>query len=189
MVSASREQILDTALAIADATGWERVRLHQIAQRLGISLEAIRLHFPEKEALVDAWFDRADAAMLAQPAPRAGAASPAERLTDAMMAWFDALAPHRRVTRQMIFGKFEPGHVHFQVAGALRVSRTVQWMREAAGCESALPGRAVAETLVTGIYLAGFARWMFDESLDAAATRHFVARQLERAARVPGLLV
>lgn len=100
-----------------------------------------------------------------------------------MLSWFDALAPHRRVTRQMILNKLEPGHVHYQLRGLLRVSRTVQWMREAAGRNARLPWRAIEETALTGIYLATFLRWLYDDSLESARTRAFLQRRLERAQR------
>ena len=81
----------------------------------------------------------------------------------------------------MIVNKFEPGHVHYQIAGLLRVSRTVQWWREAAGCRERLPRRAFEEVGHTGIYLATFAYWMFDESEGAQRTAEFLNRLLGRA--------
>ena len=66
MTATLRDAILDTALRLADASSWEAVRLHQVAAALGISLDDIRSHYREKEDLVDAWFDRADRALLEQ---------------------------------------------------------------------------------------------------------------------------
>ena len=158
------------------------MRLHQVAAALGITLDDVRAHFREKEDIVDAWFDRADAAMLREAARIEVAALPMrERLHHTLMAWLAALAAHRRPTRQMVVNKFEPGHVHYQIAGLLRVSRTVQWWREAAGCRAALPRRAFEEVGHTGIYLATFAYWMFDESQGAQRTAEFLNRLLGRA--------
>jgi hypothetical protein len=103
------------------------------------------------------------------------------RLQRALMSWLEALAPHRRVARQMILGKLEPGHLHIQVPAAMRVSRTVQWLREAAGLRDALPLRAVSEAVLTTIYLAVFARWLGDESVDAVRTRRLLERLLAAA--------
>ena len=141
-----RERIVDTALDLAEQSSWEAVRLHQVAAALGITLDDVRAHFREKEDIVDAWFDRADAAMLREAARIEVAALPMrERLHHTLMAWLAALAAHRRPTRQMVVNKFEPGHVHYQIAGLLRVSRTVQWWREAAGCTA-----RVAATRIRG---------------------------------------
>jgi AcrR family transcriptional regulator len=177
----SIEEIVDTALALAAERGWEAVRLHDVAARLSADLNAVRAHFREKEEIVDAWFDRADAAMLAA-APEAARLPPAKRLATLMMRWLDALHPQRRVTREMIVNKLEPGHVHYQWAGLLRVSRTVQWWREAAGRTAALPWRAVEESALTAIYLATFAHWMWDDSHASADTRRFLHARLRCAA-------
>lgn len=180
----ARDKILDVALDLADRKSWERVRLHDVAAELRMSLDDVRAEFREKEDLTDAWFDRADAAMLEEAArPGFSALSSHARLQRLMMAWLTALAPHRRVTRQMICGKFEPGHVHYQYAGLLRVSRTVQWLREAAQRDAVLPWRAVEETALTAIYLAAFFHWMRDDSEQAMRTSSFLGRWLSRAER------
>lgn len=187
----TRDRIIEAALALAEQRSWERVRLHDVAAGLKLGLNDVRAHFSEKEDIVDAWFDRADAAMLDEAAKHGlPALSSRDRLYRLMMAWLAALAPHRRVTRQMIGGKLEPGHVHYQYAGLLRVSRTVQWWREAAQRDAALPWRALEETALTAIYLAVFFYWMRDDSENARRTSALLDGLLARAERltrwVPG---
>lgn len=183
--SRQEDRILDTALALADHRDWESVRLYDIAHALGISLDDIRRHYREKEDLVDAWFDRADEAMLAAAMAEDFQARPAqEKVSALLIRWLEALAPHRRVTRQMILGKLEPGHLHYQCSGLLRVSRTVQWLREAAGCRATLPLRALEETGLTAVYLATFLYWMFDDSQDSRATRTFLQKRLDHVIRL-----
>ncbi len=179
------QAIVDTALMLAEEKGWESVRLHQIAEALHVPLDEIRLHFREKEAIIDAWFDHADAAML-QACETAGfeQGSTHEKLHLLIMKWLSALQPHRRVARQMIIGKLEPGHIHYQVQGLLRVSRTVQWLREAAGISSTLPWRALEETALTAIYLTTFTKWMFDESEESQSTSRFLQESLNAACRL-----
>ena len=41
------------------------VHLHEVAQALGITLADVRSRYEHKDALAEAWFDRADDAMLA----------------------------------------------------------------------------------------------------------------------------
>lgn len=188
---ATRDAIVDAALTRADQTSWETVRLHDVAAALGVGLDDIRAHFREKNDIVDAWFDRADRAMLEHAArPDVAQLSARERLERVMLSWFDALVRHRRATRQMIWNKLEPGHVHYQINGLLRVSRTVQWMREAAERDAALPWRAIEETVLTSIYLMTFFYWMYDDSPESVRTREFLRRRLERAERwartIPG---
>jgi ubiquinone biosynthesis protein COQ9 len=182
--TSARDSILDAALDLAEQKSWERVRLHDVAAKLQLSLNDIRAHFQEKEALTDAWFDRADAAMMQEAAkPDFLALSTRDRLRRLIMNWLKALAAHRRVTRQMICGKFEPGHLHIQYAGLLRVSRTVQWLREAARRDAVLPWRALEEVALTAIYLAAFLYWMQDESESAARTATFLDNMLRRTER------
>ena len=177
--------IVDTALSIAEDKDWESVRLYQVAEELNISLDEIRLHFREKEDIIDAWFDRADHAMLQtreNESFRHG--NTREKLHRLLMSWLSALQQHRRVTRQMIFGKLEPGHIHYQVQGLLRVSRTVQWLREAAGLSSTLPGRAIEEAALTALYLVTFAKWIFDDTEDSQSTSRFLQNRLNSACRL-----
>jgi len=166
-----REHIMDKALELAERGSWEALRLHEVAAELGLTLDEMRTHFREKEDIAEAWFDRADAAMLREAArPDVATLSPRQRIQRLIMAWLDALGEHRRLTRQMILNKLEPGHLHYQLAGWLRVSRTVQWLREGAHLDAVFPRRAVEETVLTGIYLASFARWM-TEKPDGAGPR------------------
>ena len=183
MTGPTRQDILQTALALAEPRGWEALRLHEVAQELACGLEAIRCHFPEKEALVDAWFDLADQAMLkAADDPACRQLTRRERLEYLLMAWLETLAAHRKVTRQMIMGKFEPGHLHVLLPGILRVSRTVQWWREAANCQAHDLQRALDEILYTGIYSATFAYWLWDDSGQSSRTRKKLQGLLDRAA-------
>jgi len=178
------QRIVDTALAIADRRDWDSVRLHAIAAELNISLDDIRRHYREKEDLIDAWFDRADQAMLKVADDEAfQECRSEEKIHTLLMGWLDMLSAHRRVTRQMIFGKLEPGHLHYQIKGLLRVSRTVQWLREAAGRNATLPLRAIEETALTALYLTTFLHWMFDDSDGSQSTSRFLHRRLESAAR------
>lgn len=180
-----RERIVDTALALAEESRWEQVRLHDVAARLDIPLNGIRAHFREKEDVVEAWFDRADAAMLSRAeAPGFDQLPAQERIVALILAWLEALSPHRKVTRQMIAGKLEPGHLHIQIPAAMRISRTVQWVREAAGRKTRFTRRALEETGLTTIYLMTFLRWLNDDSPGAEHTRRFLTQRLACAQRL-----
>jgi len=174
-----RDAIVDTAIALGERTSWEAVRLFDVAAELNISLEEIRLHFREKEELVDAWFDRADSHMLNEfQAEGFQDLSSPQRIHRLIMAWLEALAAHRQVTRQMIGAKLELGHIHIQVPGLMRISRTVQWVREAAHRDATFARRALEETALTTIYLMTFIFWMRDESENSRRTRQFLEHKL-----------
>lgn len=184
------DQIVNTAVELGEQKSWEAVRLHDIAAALEITLDDVRAHFREKEDIVDAWFERADSAMLKiTQAPNFSYLTPRQRLHKLIMTWLGALYPYRKTTREMIYGKLEPGHIHVQVPGLMRISRTVQWMREAAGRDATYIRRAMEETALTTIYLATFFRWMNDDSSGATRTSRFLdgcllmAENLDRMAR------
>jgi ubiquinone biosynthesis protein COQ9 len=176
-----RERILDTALELAEASSWERLHLHDVAGMLHIGLDEILRHFRQKDDLADAWFDRADQAMLgAERGPEFMALELRERLRQVIRGWLDALAPHRRLTREMLAYKLEPGHLHLQALGIMRISRTVQWFREAARQNSTGLQRLLDESALTVIYLAVFARWLFDDSGDSRRSKALLDTALGR---------
>lgn len=180
-----RERIVDAAVALGEKDSWEAVRLHDVAGSLGVTLDEVHRHFREKEDVVDAWFDRADCAMLRESeAQDFHALTPRGRIQRLIMAWLRALAPHRKVTRQMIYGKLEPGHVHILFPGLMRVSRTVQWVREAAHRDATYVRRALEETGLTTIYLMTFLYWMNDDSAGSEATGRFLDGWLAFAERL-----
>ena len=160
-----QESILDKALEQAEVSSWERLHLHAVAEALNITLDEIRQYFPQKDDLVEAWFDRADRALLSAAHPEGFLDLPQyERLHQVIVSWLDALASHRRLTREMLAYKFEFGHIHLQALGIMRISRTVQWFSEAACHDSTGLQRIIDECALTTIYLTTFARWLFDDS-------------------------
>lgn len=185
MNETSADLILDTALEFAETASWTSLHLYQIAERLDISLDQIRQFYPQKDDLVDAWFDRADSAVLKRnPSNEFLHLDQADRLHQVIMTWFEQLASHHRITCQMMAYKLEFGHLHLQVLGVMRVSRTVQWFREAARLETSGMRRIVGETVLTSIYLLSFAHWIGDDTPGQDKTRAFLLRHLKRAERL-----
>lgn len=177
----SAAQILDCALRLADRCGWERLHLHEVAAALDSDLASIARHYRQKDDLVEAWFDRADQALLARAK---GADLPElnteKRLEELLVAWLASLASHRAVTGQMLLYKLEPGHLHLQLGGLLRVSRTVQWWREAAQRQSLHLRRIAEESLLTAAYLRTFVHWLRHPEADEADLRALLRQQLRR---------
>ncbi|HUG23421.1 TetR family transcriptional regulator [Piscinibacter sp.] len=177
-----RQAILDAALELGEQHGWDDVQLHEVALRAGVTLAEIRHHFEHKDAFTEAWFDRADAALLAMPqTPGWDRLTPRQRLHAAIAAWLDALATHRRMTAVMVRYKFQPEHLHLQAMGVMRISRTVQWIRDVALLPEVGWRREVGEAALTTIYLATFARWLADDSPGAQKTLALLDRLLAAA--------
>jgi AcrR family transcriptional regulator len=53
-----RAEILDAAIALADAEGLAAVTMHAVAQRVGVTAMALYGYFPDKNSLLDAMADR-----------------------------------------------------------------------------------------------------------------------------------
>jgi len=179
MPKPTTDTILDTAMRLANERSWEKLYLHDIARELEIPLHTIHQHYRQKDDLVEAWYDRADRAMLkAAQAPGYSELTLHERLHLLIMRWLDTLAEYKTVSRDMLLYKLEPAHLHLQLQGLLRVSRTVQWIREAALQDSTHLQRIIEEIGLTGLYLQTFLYWMGDSSAGQSKTRRFLHRRL-----------
>jgi AcrR family transcriptional regulator len=157
------EHILDAALLLGERDSWDAVHLHDVAQQMGIALTEVYRHYRQKDDLAEAWFDRADLALIrAGEAPEWNCLPIRERLLRTILAWFDALAARRELSIQMLRYKLQPDHLHLQAAGLLRISRTVQWIRETARLPTVGWRREVEEVVLTGIFLGavGFGSWI-----------------------------
>lgn len=176
------ERILDTALILGERLGWDSLHLYDIAQEMKISLAEIHRHYRQKDDLTEAWFDRADRALLAAPElPEWSAQPPSERLFLAIMTWLDALDSHRKLTGAMLGYKLHPEHLHLQAHGITRISRTVQWIREVSLLPSTGLRQEAEEIALTGIYLSTLARWLHDQTPDSSNTRNLLRHLLEGA--------
>ncbi|RUO29492.1 TetR/AcrR family transcriptional regulator [Aliidiomarina sanyensis] len=190
----TRDDLVDAALELGDESGWEKLTLAQIARHLHISLAQIHTHFPQKDDLVDAWLDRADAITLAQfphntpESPnddQADRPSPgAERLYQVIQTWLDSLASHHKLTGEMLLYKLEPGHFHLQAAGLLRISRTVQWFREAAELKASHGKRIGQEIALSSLFIGIFVYWLNDQSANQINTRAKLKNLLKRGDRI-----
>lgn len=180
-----RRRIVSAALGLAERAGsWDAVHVHAVAREAGVTLDELSRHFGDKDRIAEGFFDWADAALLAAPQQAGWAALDVrERLFRSIMAWLDALAPHRKLAAAMLRYKLHPEHIHLQVRGVMRISRTVQWIRETALLRSVGWRRELEEAVLTSIYLATFARWLSDRSPGAQSTRALLKRLLEAASR------
>jgi AcrR family transcriptional regulator len=181
--STVRDRIVDAALELAEERGWTNVRLYQVAERAGVPLARIGAEFRDLDGVTNAWFARALAAIERIP-PEALAGQPAaERLHLVVMQWFDALAPHREVSGQMLRAKLYPSHPQHWVPLIFDLSRLVHWFLDAAGIASTGRARQMAEIGLTAIFLLSLRVWLSDDSADRERTRLYLYRRLDAADR------
>ncbi len=68
------------------------------------------------------------------------------------------------------------------------LSRTVQWLRDAAGLDAGGRRRQVEEVGLSALFLATLAVWIRDDSSGQERTREFLDSRLSEADRVMGRL-
>ena len=176
-----QDRILKAALAIAGEEGWASAGLSAVAARAKVPVSKLRRHFRDTDAIADAWFRVGLDAMLAPP-PRGFSRRPAAaRLEILMRRWFDALAPHRRVTAEMLSAKLWIFHPHHYVPMVFNLSRLIQWLRDLAGLDAGGRRKQIEETGLTALFLATLAVWCRDDTENQERTRAFLKRRLAQA--------
>jgi AcrR family transcriptional regulator len=176
------DRVADTALDLAAEAGWYDLKMRALAEALGVSLAALARHYRDPDAIADLVFARARTAMLSTRAK----GSPRLRVESALLAWFDALAPHRRVAVAMLRAKLNPSHAHHWAPLPFHLSRLIWWLREAAALDATGRRRQAEEIALSAIFLSALACWACDESTGQARTRALVGRMLDGAARCLG---
>jgi AcrR family transcriptional regulator len=178
-----RDRIVDAALELGEQRGWSNLRLYQVAERAGLSLAEVGAAFPDQDALANAWFARALAALESVPPDDLAGRPPPERLHIVMMRWFDALAPRRELTVQMLEAKLYLSHPHHWVPMIFDLSRLVHWFLDAARIASTGRGRRLAEVGLTAVLLASLRVWRRDDTIGQERTRLYLRRGLAVADR------
>jgi hypothetical protein len=121
--------------------------------------------------------------MLGAREPDLARLPPPERLHRVMMRWFDALAPHREVSGEIIREKLWPAHPHHWVPAIFDLSRLMHWFLDAARIASTGRQRALAEIGLTLIFIRTLRIWLRDDTPGQLRTRARLMRDLERADR------
>jgi AcrR family transcriptional regulator len=175
------DRIVDAAIALAEERGWENVRLRLVAERLEISLEDVGRCFRDLDGVADAWFTRARQAMLAPPPDGFATLPERERIKLLLDRWFSTLAPHRRVTVQMLQTKLWPFHPHHWVPMIFNLSRTILWLRDAAALDAGGLRQAIEEVGLTWLFLLTLAVWARDDTPGQERSLRFLHRRLNDA--------
>jgi len=181
--SVSPEDILHTALDLAEEKGWNNIRLYQVADQLNISLEDIHHHYADLNGVANAWFKQAQLHMILAPEGTFTDQPAWRRLYLTMSKWLEHVSQHPRVTAQIIRAKLHPPHVHHWVPIIFDLSAQIHWWLDAARIASVGRKRQMAEIGLTAIFLVTFAYWAKDKSPGQTKTRTFLKKRLKRADR------
>lgn len=178
------QRILEAALAEAEACGWYDIRLHAVAARAGVPLASVLRHYRDADAIADAWFARALAAMVEGDAPDPED-PPSARMEAVLMRWFAAQGPHRAVAGAMLRAKLHPSHPHHWVPMVFSLSRLIHWALDAARLDARGLPRQAEEVGLTLLFLRALPVWQRDNSAVLERTRGFLRRNLGWLDRLP----
>lgn len=179
------EQVLDTALLLAEQSSWQNLQLHDIATALDTPLITIHEFYPDKEALSNAWFARAETRMLkVTEQENFYQQSVAERLKVLIIRYIKALAEHKRVTKEMMSQTLSPRQLGSQLPALMQLHKTVEWMQQAAHGKHDSPIGLVEETGLMGILVMSLLYWTQDNSPHDFRTKNFIHERMSNAEHV-----
>lgn len=146
----NRDELITTALAVADAEGLDAVTIRRVAQLHDVTPMALYRHFPDKEGLLVALAGRLlSGAVLPEPDDRPWH----EQLRDVLGGFLDALRPHPNAAMLVFNGMVttEPGlaiterSLALMAQGGMSVERSAETASQILGSLVALaiaePGR------------------------------------------------
>jgi AcrR family transcriptional regulator len=177
--------VIDTAFGLAVERGWRDLSLADIAEAADLPLPRLYALFPSKQAILDGFADRVDAAMLAEGMD--GLDTPArDRLFDVVMRRLDALQPHKEALGNILQDQLrDPLGA---CCGLGRLRRSMALTLEAAGFSTTGCRGILRVKGLTAIYLATLRIWLRDDSEDMARTMAYLDGQLARVDSLIGRL-
>ena len=177
------DRIVRAALDLIAESGWRALTLETVAGRAKMDAAAVRALFPDREALLKAFFRRIDDQVAAEGtyAPE-DANSARDRLFDVLMRRFDALNAHRAamiaLTREL---PLDPPQA---ARAACRVCRALKETLKIAGLSTRGPLGALRLKGAIAIYLYALRVWLGDETTDLSKTMAALDKGLRAAEAV-----
>ena len=185
-----RAKIIDAALSLAPAFGWNAVKLSDIAKEAGISAAELRDLIEDKTdilLLLGRQIDKQVIAAMEGCAP-SDYGSVKEHLFDVMMERFEALNERREGVLAILDSiACDPAQL---VIACPHLCYSMRWMLDLAGFETSGWRGALRVAGLTGLYVKLLRTWKRDESADLAQLMAELDRSLSRvdsAARSLGL--
>ena len=176
---------IDAALALAVEKRWRQVSLADIADRAGIDEAALRRDYRSKTAIVDGFVRRIDDAVSAGTPPDAQDEPIRDRLLDALLRRFDALAPHKAAIAAI--ARDTALMPPLALLASARMVRSMARVLEDAGVGARGPFGLLRAKALAAIYGAALCLWLNDDDPELARTTAFLDRRLNDAARLAQL--
>lgn len=177
-----KQDVIKAALGLARFKGWENTSLGDIAAQAGITLATLHEHFDERSDILAAYSRMIDKRLLENDQTQNPESAPAhDRLFDIFMDRFDMLNEDRDALCA-ILGSF-PKDPKQALISLPHLTRSMNWMMEAASLNTNGIKGAAKLTVLTLVYIKTLWVWTNDESPDLAKTMAALDQNLERTER------
>ena len=172
------QRIIAGAMRLAAVRRWRDLTMTAIAEAADVTLDALYLRFPSKEAILIGMSRMANAAALAE-GPASSEEAPRDRLFDMVMRRFDGLQDYREgyiaVLREL---RADPVALIRQLP---QLETDMRWLLEAAAISLRGPLGAAKVRALSLIYVLTLRVWMDDDSPDMAKTMKALDTRLAQA--------
>jgi AcrR family transcriptional regulator len=181
-----KEKIVEAALKLAAEKGWDKTSLADIAKAAKISLPKLHEEFDDKADILNALGRMIDKKVLERVGKTDPDTPPKERLFDVLMERYDVLQEYRTGI-VAILDSFLPDPKQ-GFTSLPHLCRSMTWMLEATGFETAgIPG-ALRVAGLTGIHIKSLWVWKGDDSEDLSKTMAALDKDLNRAEQLANML-
>jgi len=162
--------------------GWSEAAIGNAAAELGVPADRARLAFPgRKTAMIDAWFDWVDIAMLeAFPPERIAAMKIRDRIRELVLFRLTMIMPQREALRRALAILAAPVNA---AAGARLAWWSADRIWRLAGDSATDFNHYSKRAILIGVYGSTSLVFLDDESDDLAATRAFLDRRIDGVMR------
>lgn len=182
-----KQKILVSALHLAVAQGWEYTTLRDIAEHAGVSASDLYDAIDDKNDILVILGRKIDKEIMGNiDLSDDGATNSRDRLFDIMMDRYEALNEYREGVVSILESfKHDPKQA---VISMPHLCKSMGWMLEVSGIETAGIKGALKVVGLTGVYIKVLKIWAEDESTDLSKTMSALDKALERAEKAANIL-
>lgn len=182
-----KQKILVSALHLAVEQGWEYTTLRDIAEHAGVSASDLYDAIDDKSDILVILGRKIDKEIMGSiDLSDDGATNSRDRLFDIMMDRYEALNEYREGVVSILESfKYDPKQA---VISMPHLCKSMGWMLEVSGIETAGIKGALKVVGLTGVYIKVLKIWAEDESADLSKTMSALDKALERAEKAANIL-
>ncbi len=182
-----KQKILVSALYLAVEQGWEYTTLRDIAEHAGVSASDLYDTIDDKNDILVILGRKIDKEIMGNiDISDDDATSSRDRLFDIMMDRYEALNEYREGVVSILESfKYDPKQA---VISMPHLCKSMGWMLEVSGIETAGIKGALKIVGLTGVYIKVLKIWAEDESVDLSKTMSALDKALERAEKAANIL-